>query len=105
MKAYNLDRAENRSVSASLQALMEQFGFSAIPEEAVARIAVPTSLIWGRHDSIVPLSVGQSASARYGWPLQVIENAGNEPAIEQPQAFLRALRTAIEAPTREQVVS
>ena len=105
MKAYNLDRARTAGVAGALQTLMERFGFPAIPEADLARIAAPTSLLWGRHDSIVPLSVAEGASARYGWPLLVIEKAGNEPAIEAPEAFLRALRTAIEAPTREGVAS
>jgi pimeloyl-ACP methyl ester carboxylesterase len=103
MKAYNLDRA--RTASAALQVLMEQFGIPAIPEAVLARVVAPTSLIWGRHDSIVPLSVAEAASTRHRWPLLVIENAGNEPAIEAPDAFLRALRTALVAPTRGQVVS
>jgi pimeloyl-ACP methyl ester carboxylesterase len=103
MKAYNLDRAP--TVSDALQALMEQLGFPAIPETVLTRIAAPTSLIWGRHDSIVPLSVAEAASTRYGWPLHVIEYAGNEPAIEAPDAFLRALRTALEAATRRQVAT
>jgi pimeloyl-ACP methyl ester carboxylesterase len=105
MKAYNLDRARTASVSRALEALMEQFGFPAIPEAVLARIEAPTSLIWGRRDSIVSVSVAEAASRRYRWPLLVIENAGNEPAIEAPDAFLRALRTALEAPTRGQVVS
>jgi pimeloyl-ACP methyl ester carboxylesterase len=103
MKAYNLDRA--RTVSAAPQVLMEQFGIPAIPEAVLARVAAPTTLIWGRHDSIVPLSVAEAASTRHRWPLLVIENAGNEPAIEAPDAFLRALRTALVAPTRGQVAS
>jgi pimeloyl-ACP methyl ester carboxylesterase len=105
MKAYNLDRARTASASGALQALMEQFGIPAIPETVLARIAAPTSLIWGRHDSIVSLSVAEAASTRYRWPLHVIENAGNEPAIEAPDAFLRALRTALEAPTHGQIAS
>jgi pimeloyl-ACP methyl ester carboxylesterase len=105
MKAYNLDRARTASASGALQALMEQFGIPAIPEAVLGRIAAPTSLIWGRHDSIIPLSVAEAASTRYRWPLYVIENAGNEPAIEAPEAFLRALRTALVAPTRGQVAS
>ena len=91
MKAYNLDLARTSRVTEAIQALMEGFGISPISETTLAGIAVPTTLIWGRRDSIVPLSVGETASARYGWPLQVIEDAGNEPAIEAPEAFLRAL--------------
>ena len=91
MKAYNLELALAGRATDALQALMELFGFGPIPEEMLAGIPVPTSLIWGRHDSIIPLSVGEDASTRFGWPLQVIEDAGNEPAIEAPTAFLRAL--------------
>jgi pimeloyl-ACP methyl ester carboxylesterase len=105
MKACNLDQARRPSASSALQALLEQFGLRAIPQEMLARIAAPTTLIWGRHDSVVALSVAENASKRYGWPLLVVENAGNEPAIEQPRAFLRALRTALDSGTREEVVS
>jgi pimeloyl-ACP methyl ester carboxylesterase len=95
LKAYNLDRAASGSVSDAIHALIEPFGFPAIPDDMLRRIAVPTSLIWGRHDSIVPLSVGQQASARFGWPLHVLEHTGNEPALESPDEFVRALRTAM----------
>jgi len=45
----------------------------------------------------VRLNVAEAASIRYGWPLHVIENARDDPAIEQPAAFLEALHTALEA--------
>ena len=60
------------------------------------RIAVPTTLIWGRHDRGVRLNVARDASERYGWPLHVIEDARDDPAIEQPHTFLEALRTALD---------
>jgi pimeloyl-ACP methyl ester carboxylesterase len=69
---------------------------SAIPPRDLACITVPTTLIWGRHDLGVRLKVAEAASARYGWPLYVIENARDDPAIEQPEAFLEALRTALD---------
>ena len=103
MKAYTLDRARTPGVADALRVLVEQFGATAIEEAVLERIGVPTTLIWGRHDTIVPLSIAERARERYGWPLHVIENAGNEPAIEAPQAFLRALRAALEAPVREEV--
>jgi pimeloyl-ACP methyl ester carboxylesterase len=56
---------------------------------------VSTTLIWGRHDLATRLEVAEAASARYGWRLHVIENAADDPPIEQPQAFLRALHTAL----------
>ena len=95
IKAYNLDRARTPSLQATQHSLMEQFGMPAIPPAELARIAVPTTLIWGRHDLATPLSVAEAASARYGWPLHVIEDAADDPPMEQPEAFLEALRAAL----------
>lgn len=93
--AYNVDRARAPGAGAALQALMEQFGFPAIPPEELDRIVVPTTLIWGRHDLATPVAVAEAASSRYGWPLHVIEDCADDPAIEQPEAFLRALHVAL----------
>jgi pimeloyl-ACP methyl ester carboxylesterase/ubiquinone/menaquinone biosynthesis C-methylase UbiE len=95
VKASNLDRARTPGLQAAQYSLMEQFGIPAIPPEDLARIAVPTTLIWGRHDLATQLPIAQAASVRYGWPLHVIENAGGVPPMEQPEAFLEALRAAL----------
>ena len=63
--------------------------------EELEEIAAPTTLIWGREDLRVPLAVAAAESARHGWPLYVIEGAGDDPATEQPARFLRALRCAL----------
>ena len=94
-EAYNVDRARTPSVQTALAALMEQLGGPAIPPADLVRIAVPTTLIWGRHDLATPLSVAEAASARYGWPLHVIENCNDDPPVEQPDALLRTLRAAL----------
>ena len=52
----------------------------------------------GRHDRATPLSVAEAASARYGWPLHVIENCNDDPPVEQPEALLRVLRARSAAP-------
>ena len=93
-QAYNLDRARTPSVRAANRRLLRELGTRTIPPEELARIAVPTSLIWGRHDRVMRLRIAEAASARYGWPLHVIEDAGHFTA-EQPDAFREALRTAL----------
>jgi pimeloyl-ACP methyl ester carboxylesterase len=103
MAAYALDRFRTPSVKAAMRSLMRQLA-SAIPPRELDRIDVPTTLIWGRHDLGVRLSVAEAASARYGWPLHVIENARDDPAIEQPEAFLEALRTALDVTEADQAV-
>jgi pimeloyl-ACP methyl ester carboxylesterase len=95
-EAYNLDRARTPSVQAAVAGLMEQFGMPAIPTGDLARIAVPTTLIWGRHDRATPLAVAAEASARFGWPLHVIENCNDDPPVEQPEALLRTLCDALD---------
>jgi pimeloyl-ACP methyl ester carboxylesterase len=94
--AYALDRFRTPTVRAAMRHLMRPLA-SAIPPHDLARITVPTTLIWGRHDRGVRLKVARDASERYGWPLHVIEGARDDPAIEQPQAFLEALRTALDS--------
>ncbi len=89
--SYTLERSRPPAVQAAQQALLEQFGFAPIPPDELARIAVPTSLIWGRHDLATSVAVAEAASARYGWPLQVIEEAGDDPAFEQPERFVEAV--------------
>ena len=56
---------------------------------------MPTSLIWGRHDRVMRLRIAEAASARYGWPLHVIEDAGHFSAADQPEAFRAALQAAL----------
>ena len=92
IKSYNLERARASHLRATQHRLMEIFGIPAIAPADLARIGVPTTLIWGRHDRATPLGVAQRASDRYSWPLHIIENAGDDPPMEQPQAFLAALR-------------
>jgi FAD/FMN-containing dehydrogenase/pimeloyl-ACP methyl ester carboxylesterase len=92
---YNLDRAQSPDVQAALGALMAQFGMTAIPDAELSRIAVSTTLIWGRQDLATPLSVAEDAGSRHGWPVRVIEDCGDDPPIEQPEAFLRSLRGAL----------
>ena len=93
-QAYNLDRARTPSVRAANRRLLRELGTKTIPPQELAQIAVPTSLIWGRHDRVMRLRIAEQASAHYGWPLHVIENAGHF-SVEQPGAFWEALRAAL----------
>ena len=53
-------------------------------------------MIWGRGDRAIRLGIAERASARYGWPLHVIEAAGDDPKLERPQAFLDTLYKALD---------
>jgi pimeloyl-ACP methyl ester carboxylesterase len=95
LQAYNIDRARAPELKTFQLRLMEEFGFPAIAHEALAAIRVPTRLIWGRHDRATALEVAEAAAARYRWPLEVIDDAGDDPPMEQPAAFVEALRRAL----------
>jgi pimeloyl-ACP methyl ester carboxylesterase len=97
--AYAVELARTPSVQAAMGSLIGQFAAAPIPPADLARIDVPTTLIWGRQDLATPLRIAEQAGARHGWPLQVIEDAGDDPPLEQPDAFLTALRAAIGVPT------
>jgi pimeloyl-ACP methyl ester carboxylesterase len=91
MRAYNLLLARTPAAAGALQTLLGLFAMPAIEDDVLARISIPTMLVWGRDDAIVPVSVGAGAAARYGWPMQVLDDTGNEPAIENPEAFVKAV--------------
>ena len=93
---YNVELARAPNAKAAGK-LMRTLGIPRIAPEELARITVPTSLIWGRHDRANRLRIAESASARYGWPLHVIEDCGVGPNVEQPDAFLDALRAELDS--------
>jgi pimeloyl-ACP methyl ester carboxylesterase len=93
-QAYSLDRARTPRVRAANRRMLRDLGIPQISPEDLARIAVPTALIWGRYDRVMRLRIAEAASARYGWPLHVIEDAGHF-TLEQPEASLAALQVAL----------
>jgi pimeloyl-ACP methyl ester carboxylesterase len=95
--AYNLSRAVVPHVKRTMRQLIGA-GRRRVPDDDLRRIAVPTALLWGRHDRFVALDLGQAASTRLGWPLEVIDDTGHVPHIERPEAFLSALRTTLGPP-------
>ena len=54
---------------------------------------IPTQIIWGREDAIVPLSAGQVFKDSIpGSQLAIIDNAGHRPEIEQTDEFVRIVQ-------------
>jgi pimeloyl-ACP methyl ester carboxylesterase len=102
LTAYSLDRALTPGLLAAQHRFIELFGMPAISPAQLARISVPTALVWGRHDLATPLSAAIEASARFGWPLHVIDDAGDEPTIERPQEFLKVLHASLGVTARRE---
>jgi pimeloyl-ACP methyl ester carboxylesterase len=92
--AYGLELARTPSVRAANRRLLRELGTRPIPPEQLAGITVPTALVWGRQDRVMRLRIAEEDSARYGWPLHVVEDAGHF-AMERPEAFRSALAAAL----------
>jgi pimeloyl-ACP methyl ester carboxylesterase len=88
--AYTRARAQIPHVKKTMRNLIAT-QTKRIADAELDRIAVPTTLLWGRHDRMVPLSIGETAAARHHWPLHVIDHAAHAPHIEQPEAFTKVL--------------
>lgn len=61
--------------------------------------SLPTLIVWGRQDGIVPLSAGQVyhesiKSSR----LTVIDDCGHRPEVEKPAEFIRVVKEFLSAP-------
>jgi pimeloyl-ACP methyl ester carboxylesterase len=95
--AYTLDRARSPALLAAQLRFFAWFGMPAIPAATLARIATATTLVWGRHDRATPLAVAEAASQRFGWPLHVIDGAGDDPSMERPGDSLRILQPLLAA--------
>jgi pimeloyl-ACP methyl ester carboxylesterase len=92
---YQIERAKQPTVRAANRTLLRTLGTKRIPDDELRRIAVPVSLIWGRHDRVMKFGIAERASRRFGWPLYPIDDAGHLPVAEQPAAFGEALRTIL----------
>jgi pimeloyl-ACP methyl ester carboxylesterase len=96
LEDYQLDRASQPGVSAANRTLLRRIGMKRVPDEDLRRIDVPVAMIWGRQDRVMPFRYAERASAAYGWRLYPIEDAGHVPFVEQPVAFVEALREALQ---------
>ena len=91
MIQYYLTCSQDKKRMNALQSIMKKVGIPVIPPAELGNIKQPVSLIWGRHDRANKLKIAEEASKRYEWPLFVIDKAGDDPKMEQPEAFLEAL--------------
>jgi pimeloyl-ACP methyl ester carboxylesterase len=98
--AYALDGIRAPGTRPAVLSFVLALGMRPIPRRDLARIPVPVSMIWGRHDLQNRLRIAESAAARFGWPLEVIEDVRDDPCWERPEAAVAALRAALARPLR-----
>jgi 2-hydroxymuconate-semialdehyde hydrolase len=95
--AYGLSRGAVPHVKRTMRQLVKA-GSKKITDADLQSIGVPVALLWGKRDRMVPRRIAELASAKFMWPLQLVDDAGHVPHIEQPDAFLDALRAALMNP-------
>jgi pimeloyl-ACP methyl ester carboxylesterase len=94
--AYSVDLIRSARVQAAMGWMLAEFAIPLSPEQ-LDRITVPTTLIWGRDDLATPVAVARATADRQAWPLHVIDEAGDDPPLDQPAIFLDELRAALDA--------
>jgi pimeloyl-ACP methyl ester carboxylesterase len=68
-------------------------------DDALGSVSIPTLVVWGAEDQLVPLSDGRDYAAKIpGARLVVIPDCGHAPCIENPGAFLAAVRPFLDGP-------
>ena len=92
--AFTAARAREARVKRTMRTLVAT-GTARIADERLLTIDAPAGLLWGRRDRMTPLGLGERASGRLGWPLQVVDDAAHVPHIEQPDAFVAALEALL----------
>lgn len=92
--AYNRARAGVPHVKKTMRTIVGT-QTKQIPDTDLDCIDVPTTLLWGRQDRMVPLAIGQAAAMRHAWPLHVIDDAAHVPHMEQPDAFVASLQSIL----------
>jgi len=65
-------------------------------EAGYRSLTLPTVIVWGERDRVVPLKMGKRLASTLDRELVVLEDAGHMPMWERPQTLLRALRPLLD---------
>lgn len=91
---YNLASAKDPEKKSAAKGIMSALS-GKISDDGLEKIHVPVTLIWGRHDKANRLKVAIKISEKYGWPLHIIEDTRDDPKLEKPDAFVKAVRSSV----------
>jgi pimeloyl-ACP methyl ester carboxylesterase len=63
-----------------------------VVKDRLAKITIPTLVVWGGSDEIIPLEQGKAYAAGIrGAKLAIVPECGHGPSIEKPKEFLDAV--------------
>lgn len=94
--AYCVERGQVPHVKRTMRQLVKT-GTQEIRAGELRSIPVPTQLLWGQDDRMVPLRLAHAAARAQGWRLRVVRGAGHAPHLEHPDAFLSAVQPLLPA--------
>ena len=94
-EGYDIELAHDKGVSKATGQLLRRIAARRIPQEQLASMTVPVTLIWGTGDRLMRFSIARRVAVGLGWPLHPIEECGHGPHIERPGAFVEALETTL----------
>jgi len=57
--------------------------------EAMPTLSVPTLVVWGRQDRVLPVSHARATRAIPGARVEILDNCGHLPPLEHPDPFNR----------------
>src|SRR5713101_2304133 len=81
---------------------MRQLRDGVVVEDRLPELRMPTLLIWGAHDHIFPASHAQAATDRIpNGRLQVFDDSGHTPQMEEPERFNRLVLDFLQEPARQ----
>jgi triacylglycerol lipase len=67
-------------------------------DDKLGQITIPTLVVWGEHDRLVPLDDGRDFASRIpGATLVIVPDSGHAPGIEKPEAVLAAMEPFLES--------
>ena len=89
-----LVRASGRSREMAVRVCWKPYMHDPRLPDLLQRVKIPTRIVWGREDRLVPLECGEMYhKAIKNSELAVIDNCGHAPQIEKPAEFIK---TALE---------
>jgi 2-hydroxymuconate-semialdehyde hydrolase len=98
-EVYDIELARDKAVSKATGELLRRVASRRVPEQQLAQLTVPVALIWGTEDRMMRYEIARQTAGRLGWPLYPVRNCGHGPHIECPDLFVKALETAMAAPS------
>jgi triacylglycerol lipase len=64
----------------------------ALTDADLKAITIPTLVVWGEHDKLIPIADGRWLASRVrGAQFRIVNGSGHAPMIEKPTAFLEAV--------------